>query len=275
MADRISDLFKRPTPEHPCYIAGGILPKSGIMLMGGGAKIGKTWLLLDLAHNLAVGGSPWGMFTAPEAVPTLYCEQEVGEMEFQRRVKLKYEALKMDPPENLFYTSRLKGFFLDTAGGQRKLADEISSTKAKVAIVDPVGRCLIGGENDAHEIGALFRGLDELLVSLPGLSIVLSHHFSKPPREDAEGYDPLSPYQFRGSSKWFDAPDTLVTFLKTQQRPGEWLRVKGRAEVRQGPPPEDGDMKLAILPGGLVIPAPEPAAVGGAMKPVLKVKGTW
>ena len=279
MAEQISGLFSRPSIANPCYIAGGILPKSGIMLMGGGAKIGKTWLLLDLAHNLTVGGKAWGMFEVPEPVPTLYFEQEVGEMEFQRRVKLKYEALQTEPPENLFYVSRAKGFFLDTSGGQRKLADEVKATGAKVAIVDPVGRCLLGGENDAHEIGNLFRGLDELLVSIPGLSIVLSHHFSKPPRED-DDQDPLSPYRFRGSSKWFDAPDTLCTFIKSQQRPGEWLRVKGRAEVRQGAPPEDGDFTLAVTPGGVVVPVQSAAAIApvkktGSMKIAPAVRGTW
>jgi hypothetical protein len=265
MAEKIFDLYNRPLPEHPAWISGGVLPKSGIMLMGGAAKIGKTFLLLDLAHNLATGGKLWGMtdYEIAKPVPTIYCEQEVGEMEFQRRVKNRYRALDAAPPENFFYTSRLKDFFLDTNTGQKILANEIASTKAKVAIIDPVSRCMLGNENDNSEVGGLFRRLDELLIDIPDLSIVLAHHFGKPPKNEEDMVlDTLSPYNFRGASRWFDCPDTLITLQRIDNMPGEWRRLVGAIEMRQGENPE-GKLKFAILSGGIV----KPVVSAGALKP--------
>lgn len=226
--------------------------------MGGAAKIGKTFLLLDLAHQLATGGTLWSTdYKIMMSIRVLYCEQEVGEAEFQRRVKLRYSALGLQPPEELYFTSRLKNFFLDTNEGQRVLAREIEETKAQVVIIDPIGRCLLGSENDNSEVGRLFHRFDELLVSYPGLSLVISHHFGKPPREDVDAsYDTLSPYNFRGASKWFDAPDSLITFIKMQQRPGEWKRLRSRMELRQGESPEHS-MDYVVLPGGIVKPTPQ------------------
>jgi RecA-family ATPase len=243
-------------PEKPFWISGGVLPKSGILLMGGEAKIGKTFLDLDLAHALGTGGKLWGTdYEVSSPTSVHYFEQEVGEIEFQRRIKMRYDVLGEKPPENLFVSSRVKGFFLDTGEGQKIIARELEATKAKVAIIDPIGRCMLGNENDNMEVGGLFRRLDELLISFPELSFVISHHFGKPPRED-DDVDPLSPYRFRGASKWFDAPDTLVTFMRLSDHPGEWRRLKGRITVRQGEPPE-GDLKFSILPGGIVKPTEE------------------
>jgi len=256
VAGKISDLYARPMPEHPMWISGGVLPKSGIMLMGGAAKIGKTFLLLDLAHNLATGGSLWGRteYKVETPVPTLYMEQEVGEIEFQRRVKNRYETLKHPPPGNLFYTSRLKGFFLDTNEGQKILMNEIKATGAQVVIIDPVSRCMLANENDNSEVAGLFRRLDEALIEVPELSIVLSHHFGKPPKDAEEMVmDSLSPYNFRGASKWFDSPDTLITLASMDKMPGEWKRLVGAIEMRQGETPEER-MKWAILYGGIVKP---------------------
>jgi RecA-family ATPase len=37
-------LYNEPLPENPCWIGGGVLPKGGILLLGGLAKIGKTFV---------------------------------------------------------------------------------------------------------------------------------------------------------------------------------------------------------------------------------------
>ena len=234
------------------------------MLLGGYAKIGKTFLLLDLAHNVATGGKLWGTdITVPVPAPVFYFEQEVGEMEFQRRVKMRYDALKIIPPDNLFYESRAKDFFVDTIRGVDHIRKRIKETEAKVIIVDPIGRCLLGDENSNKDIGGLFQHLDGLLHDFPEVSIIMAHHFGKPPKEDDA--DPLSPYNFRGASKWFDAPDTLITFAPMTPHPGEWKRLKCRFEVRQGEP-MDG-RGLIIEPFGIVCPAPPSAAL---VKPPVK-----
>ena len=253
MAERVKDLYSKPFTEAPCYVSGGVIPRSGIVLMGGQAKIGKTFLLLDLAHNLGHGGDLWRLdYKVVEPVPVLYFEQEVGEVEFQRRVKMRYDRLKdqgIEPPENFFYVSKMKNFMLDTNEGQMRLSKEIKATGAKVVIIDPIGRCLLGDENDNSVIGKFFHRLDQTLLEHPGLTLVISHHFGKPRKDD--DYDPLDPYNFRGASKFFDAPDALITLCPMSPRPGEWKRIKGRMRLRQGEEPP-GDFEILITNGGVV-----------------------
>jgi hypothetical protein len=75
---------------------------------------------------------------------------------------------------------------------------------------------MVGNENDNSDVQKLVRHLKELMVKHADkdLSIVLSHHFGKPPRVTDDEHDPLSPYNFRGASKWFDMADSLITFQR-------------------------------------------------------------
>jgi len=253
------DLYEKPPPEHPSWISGGVLPKNGLLLVGGYAKIGKTFLLLDAAHQLATGGCLWGLsdYRAEDPTTVLFLEQEVGEYELQRRVKLRYDALGAPPPGNLYYAAkdvRTGLILLDTITGKQALARLIDESKAKVVIIDPVSRFMLGNENDNTQVGNVIRGLDELMTQFGDLSIILSHHFGKPPKTvdgDESAFDPLSPYNFRGASKWFDAPDTLITMQRLRGRNDEWWRLTTGWRTRQAPEPE-GNIKLVIRPGGLV-----------------------
>jgi hypothetical protein len=77
-----------------------------------------------------------------------------------------------------------------------------------------------------------------------GMSIILSHHYGKRPNGDRnrEGHDPLDAYNFRGSSKWFDDVDALITVNRLQNLPGiqhQAWRLQMRFELRhEEVPPE-------------------------------------
>jgi hypothetical protein len=75
------------------------------------------------------------------------------------------------------------------------------------------------------------------------------------PNEYDENFDPLSPYNFRGSSKFFDAPDTIITFQPIVARPGEWARVRTGWKLRQAPEPEK-PLDLLVLEREIVKPVP-------------------
>src|SRR5688500_5402581 len=99
MAPTLYDLYQTPLPENPSWVSGGVVPKGGIVVMGGPAKIGKTFLELDLAHSLAVGGPMWGTeYEVKDTAPVLIMEREVGVYELQRRVKVHYKKRGTPPP---------------------------------------------------------------------------------------------------------------------------------------------------------------------------------
>jgi hypothetical protein len=272
-ANRLVDLYYRPLPSAPAWISGGVLMKGGIMLMGGLAKIGKTMLGLDLAHNLGTGGTLWGTdYQVLSPAPVLYIDKELGEYGFHERVKKRYETLGTPPPGNLYYLSRPRDFYLDTHSGIDRLADEVTATGAKIVFLDPISRCMMGDENSNTDVNRLFVNLDRILADFPDLSFVLTHHFGKPPRgADADDYDPFSPYNFRGASKWFDAPDTLVTFQRQPAGgPTEWWRLRTGWQFRHAPEPEE-NLVLAVTDGGLIqricADAPHPERIARSLKP--------
>ena len=265
MAGSFKELFSKPLPETPYYIENGVLAKGGIMLMGGESKIGKSFLSLALAHDVASGTPLWGLekFVIPAPVPVLYVEAELGPYALQTRIKQRYEALGVDPPEGLFYVSKPRGWLLDTSEGIAKLSGEIAATGARVVIIDPVSRFVLGDENSNTDMNRLFGQFNELMIRYPGLSLVLVHHHRKPWQEDET--DELSPHRFRGASVFFADPDTLVVFKRLPAgRSTEWWRLKVGFEMRQAENPEG--IVLAVKKGGLIAPAAGALPIAEAKK---------
>jgi hypothetical protein len=94
-------------------------------------------------------------------------------------------------------------------------------------------------ENDNTEIQKLIHTMHRLQESLVGLetSIVMSHHFQKPPREKGPGFDPLDYHNFRGASKYTDTADAIVTLdvVKTNNpNPLQW-ELQGVVQGRHSP----------------------------------------
>jgi AAA domain len=238
------ELFDSSEPENPAWITRGVLPKRGVLLLGGPAKSMKSFLMLDMARSLAEGGNLWGLqdYEIKVPVPTLYIDAEVGHNELRRRLQLR-------PRPPLFhYASEEKGMYFDSMPGTMKLKRLIDKTGAKVVIIDPLTRCLMGEESDAKNIGGMFNNIYDLLNERPEMSVVLSYHIRKP--SDDEGYDPLSPYNLRGSAKFFDIPDSLILVCPITKQNGEWARLKTGWTLRQAESP--GPIELSITAGGMV-----------------------
>ena len=222
----LSDLLSREVEKIPSWLEPGILPKHGIMLLGGEAKIGKSLILGSLARSLVTGEAPFGMegLAAPERARVLLVDQEVGEYGLQKRCRPMLADL---PPEayaeRLMYVTKDPDLMLDKEKGLKALWEYVDSAQPNVLILDPVGKMISVDENDNIEIAKVFHSLERLQKDFYhlGLSIILSHHFLKPPRttRDREGFDPLESYNFRGAGKWKDAPDTLVTVSRGDKLP--------------------------------------------------------
>ncbi len=58
---RARDLLTDPLAD-PHWIVDGLLP-TGLTILAGSPKVGKSWLALDLATHVASGDAFWGMAT--------------------------------------------------------------------------------------------------------------------------------------------------------------------------------------------------------------------
>lgn len=254
----ILDLMREEPPPQPCWIAPAMLPKRAKMLLGGEAKLGKSYMCLEIARALATASSPFGYdkFVVPEPVKVLYVEQELGEYGLRLRAKKALRGEDENMLESrLLYVSRDPGIVLSSEAGREHLMGLIETVQPGVVILDPIGKMHFYDENDATKIARLFNFFDQLLERFASLdlSIIIVHHFRKPPANtlQKQGYDALSPYNFSGSRKWYDDPDTLITGTKMLYKPVPWqaYEVRLRFEFRHGSSPPDIIVSVNREPG--------------------------
>ena len=284
-AERIADLIDRDLPPIPSYIGPAVLPLGGQAVFGGHAKVGKSVLMMEFAHALMSGDVPFccpEMFV-PAPVRVLIVEQELGEFGLRQRAVKRWNATEIQRLgrrfDNLFYVSKIPELKLDTTMGRRILRDLCDDIKPQVLILDPIGRMHSYDENNAQDMAKMFGALDELQKSQASqnMALIFSHHFGKP-KDPRAGVDPLNPYEFRGSSKFFDNPDTLITVQRCAElaRPHEAWSLKVRFTMRHGESfddlifhvNEDNDMRAKYVKhvGGMnngrrALPKPESKAI--------------
>lgn len=206
--------------------------------------------MIELARALAIGCQPFDCphMSIPKPVRVLFIEQELGEYGLQKRVKTIF---KNENPrvygENLWYVSKEPKLKLDTDMGVQAICDVIDECQPQVVIFDPAGKMHTLDENSNSDIEKLFNNVEKIKKRYRSLdlSVILSHHFGKPfvPQggPNSPTPDPLSPYNFRGASKWFDAPDTLCTLARGRELATEhksW-ELKARWTLRQDEGPDD------------------------------------
>lgn len=168
-----SELLSRTYPKQD-LIGGGILGYQSKLCIAAPPKVGKTFLAIQLAFEVA-GGRPFlETFEVDKPLKVYYLQMEVAEKEFQKRIR-RMGRLYSDTE---FYSLSMKPIKLDTTRGQHFLAEELEECKADVLVIDPLARVHTRDENDMGEMGKLLAYFDRLIYDLR-LSIVLIHHTRK------------------------------------------------------------------------------------------------
>lgn len=243
-ASTILSLVKSELPEQTNWIEPGVLPKSSMLLFGGAAKIGKSFMMLELVRALSTGERPFGhpQLWVPAPVRVLYVEREIGEVGLKKRID------KIFGPENemlygplAHYVTKVPSLQVDTMEGKEMLDALCQQVQPNVLLLDPIGRMFTGDENKSEDVQELFNSLERLIKRYAhnSMSIVIAHHSGKPSFNPPK--DPLDMYSFRGSSKWADCPDTILTVQRLGDIKRDWKawEVKVRFECRQDEPPEE------------------------------------
>lgn len=238
----LSELVSAPLPEQPAWVGPAYLPKGGTLLLGAGAKVGKSFCLLEQIRDLCLINPVYGHPTfLPSASPRiLYFEQELGEWGLQKRLKRLLRNMPSKVLEGLTYVSKLPGFMLDTYEGYKKLQEIVTDAKPDILILDPVGRMLEGDDSSNQVVRAFYNHLDKVLLEFPGLAAIVSHHFRKPGvDETSRNADTLDIHNFRGASQWVGNPDTLASASRRHNSsPCSWF-LGMRVQTRQGESPDD------------------------------------
>ena len=205
----LTALLAHRFPPRADVIARGVLPREGLLVVGGKPKVGKS-LMLDNLDLQRVRGRPWlGFPTDPGVTFTLNPEVSAPAAVERFRTMLKNDPEPV--PEGRLHLKTRRGVLLDTPDGLAQIMAWLEETGADVLRIDPLARAMSGEENSNRDMGAVVRAVDSLIERY-GVAVILAHHPGKPSKDQPRtGGDRL-----RGAGALFAAADTVVMMDKTE-----------------------------------------------------------
>ena len=171
-----ADFLAAPIAPPPELIA-GILHLGSKLVLGGGSKSYKTWVLLDLAISVATGADWIGRATAQGKV--LFVNFEIQPHAWQRRIKDVAHVKEVEISPGMIHLWNLRGHAADFKKLIPKIIERCRTEKFALIILDPIYK-LYGGtdENAAGDVAALLNSL-ETLATETGAAIAFGAHFAK------------------------------------------------------------------------------------------------
>lgn len=154
-----TDLLHADFPE-PTWVVPHILPE-GLTMLGGRAKLGKSWLALQLAQAVAVGGRFFDYPIEPRRV--LFLALEDG----KRRLKQRMKAQEWPDCDGAFFLTTCK---------PPDLEKWLDHTGAEVLIVDTFSRFFSLDQSDVQPVTEALGGLQTMAHERNLAAVVLDHH---------------------------------------------------------------------------------------------------
>jgi len=227
----IAELLAVEEPEED-WLAVGLIPAGGNILVAGYPKTFKTMVLLDLAVSLASGTAFLGKFVVPRPrrVGIVLMEDQAHRVRHRLKRLCAGRGIELSELEGslfLWFRPPLRlsdPTVVELAGYSRELELDFLG-------LDSWSYVASGDSNSADEVTPQLQALSCARVERPGLTVQLTHHARKD-RGDAD--ETRLTDQIRNSGAfgaWYDG--ALVLTRKAENSP-----VRVRAELRDFPPPD-------------------------------------
>lgn len=213
-------------------IENGLLSTGDIMVVGGGSKIGKSALVMNIGICLASGMSVFNKFRVPQKNTVTYLQGEIAERPLQDRLT----RMMLGEP-NLYKTLgefrlvSVKGAKLTQPDTWDRLSEALEHLETEVLILDPLYKFYEGDENKVSDMVKFFDALDTLRDKHE-MAVIVVHHHAKPSMMSRPGA-----MQLRGSSAIFDYGDTYLTLNRTDiKKPRSYVTVNYELRNAEEPP---------------------------------------
>ena len=193
-------LMYKPLPKS-AFLVDGLIPQ-GVNILCGASKIGKSWLVLDLALKVAVGEPFWGNETAKCDV--LYLSLEDTYQRIQERLMM----LTDEAPSNLRFAVTASSL---SGGLEKDLINYLYTfPETKLIIIDTLQK--IRTEKDKFSGGLYANDYEDMSVlkkvaAERSVSILLVHHLRK--QKDSDVFNQVS-----GSTGIVGAADTTYVLQR-------------------------------------------------------------
>lgn len=199
-----AEILTTDYPE-PRWIVPGILPE-GFTLLAGKAKLGKSWLALQIAQAVGTGGMVFDERVEPRRV--LFLALEDGE----RRLKDRMKAQGWPTVETVVFR---------TSCEPTELEGLIRESQAELTFIDTASRMFgIDDQNDVAKVTKALGPLQRLTQDMGIAAVVLDHH------SKAGSGDPVG--DILGSTGKGAVADTIMGLYRERGQRGATLSVVGR-----------------------------------------------
>ncbi len=216
--------FLATTPEEREYTINGILPDSGLAVLLGRGKHGKSTLVTHACRAVASGLSFLDQQT--KIKPIVYVNYEMAEDYLQTLLRAG------DCPSGAYIINRPEPIL--TLKTIENIMGQVENGPGMMVIDSFRGAFKLQGdaENLAGGAGVILRQLQDLAID-KGWLVILIHHAN---RGSKEGTDSVS-----GTGDWIAAPDVLWSWSRPDPDKSGTLSIEGRI-----PPLEPMAVKLTL-----------------------------
>lgn len=176
----ISELLAMPEVE-PDWLVDQLFTVASNGWVAAEPKVGKSWVVLELAYALATGMPFLGRFAVKQPRRVLYVQEEDSLQRVLRRLKrlIRGDATRRDPSDEYWRWSIRAGFKVDSLAWLELLRQEIVAFDAEVIILDVFNRLHGSDENKQAEMTAILNNLTRLTNDY-GCAFIIVHHNRKP-----------------------------------------------------------------------------------------------
>jgi hypothetical protein len=195
------------------WVIPNLLP-SGLTILGGRPKVGKSWFMLQAACAVGTGGKFFDKDIEKGSV--LYIAYEDG----PRRLKERIEKLGIHRNADIRF---VREWMPLQNGGVDDLAIEIARKYYRLIVIDTLTRSIPGVDQDTAQIIGPITATLQTMATDRNMGMVLIDHLKKPSGYNSDPVDDI----MSSTAKTANA-DAILAIYKERGKKGAFLRGRGR-----------------------------------------------
>ena len=172
----VSEIPLRPSTTR--WLVENLWAHQAVGILGGIAKLGKTWLALDLAVSVASGTPALGVFAVPTpgTVLVFAAEDSLSMVRDRIAAMAQIRGISLDSlPLHLLDSPTVR---LDSKHDLRRLRLTLDALRPCLLVLDPLVRLHSADENSATDVASLLGELRTIQREYQ-MAILLVHHLRK------------------------------------------------------------------------------------------------
>lgn len=214
----INDLkYKEFPPQN--WLIEGLVPANSLTVLSGTSGVGKTWMLLSIAHSVSTGNPFLEHFTSTKG-KVLLIEEEDSEQSVQERWKM----LGYDLVDNTDFWVLARSQF-EILADLNNLQEFIQENDISLVCFDTFRDIFTGDENDSSAVSSVVKKFREINKHA---SVLITHHHRK-----SSAFGTKNPAEtLRGSSALYGSLDSHLYLEEKGVTEIHLTQVKSRASKK-------------------------------------------